>query len=151
MYKPEIEPGLSRGETWVLTVTPPDLLETVAKICFIEFCRKVLFHKCLKTSKCKTAYVCVCLCLRCFKELLIHNHIPSSRRLCMPAQSVCFWTIDFCFIFMVLWHPFLICNTCVHRLHPCLPYLKEDVALPHVKYIHIPLHVPEPGTKQVVT
>ena len=50
----------------------------------------------------------------------VGSHIPFSGRLCMPARSVCFRTLDFRLVIQVLLSPRMFLNACVRRLHPCL-------------------------------
>ena len=45
--------------------------------------------------------------------------------------------LDFRLVIQVLLRPCMILNACVHRRHPCLTSLAEDVALPQEQYTHI--------------
>ena len=54
--------------------------------------------------------------------------------------------LDFCLVTQVLKRPCMILNTCVHRRHPCLTFLVEDVVLPQGS-TSIPTAPPETGIK----
>ena len=53
--------------------------------------------------------------------------------------------LDFRLVIQVLKHPCMILNACVHRRHPCLTSLAEDMALLQGWYNHILLALPELG------
>ena len=64
-------------------------------------------------------------------------HMPSSRRCVLGTYLSVSGPLDFRLVIQVLLRPCMILNACVHRRHPCLTSLAEDVALPQEQYTHI--------------